>query len=69
MSMKRGSSVKNQEQRAALAERAAALFYGQRMSYGKIAAQLGLTKDQAKSAVKAGLGMSPALARQTRVEA
>ena len=38
------------------------------MSYGKVAKQLGLTKDQAKSAVKAGLGMSPALARQLKGE-
>lgn len=48
----------------ALAESAARLFTIDRMSYSKIAAQLGLTKKQAKAKVWAGLSTTPQLARR-----
>lgn len=47
-------------------ETAARLFTQERMSYGQIAKQLGITKDQAKSKVKAGLRVTPQMAHQER---
>lgn len=50
--------------RDALSESAARLFTVDRMSYSKIAAQLGLTKKQAKAKVWAGLATTPQLVRK-----